>query len=176
VRNEHLSDAELQSVADRGRAGSGFQADHLAECPACRETADMYSRLFDGLAAAEPRFGLDGSFFRSVLAKTEPLRPEREPMPWASGLALSGAAVAAATVYAIWLPERLRNAAADGMRLLDAALRAGSDWVADTTAAFPPEPDGYTRWLMASLAAVAFAAVSDALLRRYRQVPVDKHG
>jgi hypothetical protein len=176
VRNEHLSDAELQSIADRGRAGSGFQTDHLAACPACRETADVYSRLFDGLAAAEPRFGLDVSFFRSVLSKTEPLRPGREPLPWASGLALSGAAVAAAAVYAIWLPERLRTAAAEGMRLLDASFRAGSDWIADAAAAFPPEPDGYTRWLMASLAAVAFAAVSDALVRRFRQVPVDKHG
>jgi predicted anti-sigma-YlaC factor YlaD len=176
VRNEHLSDAELQSTADRGRTGSGFRADHLAECPTCRETAARYSRLFDGLAAAEPRFSLPASFFTSVLAKTEPLQPGREPMPWASGLALSGAAVAAAAVYAIWLPERLRNAAAEGMRLLDAALRTGSDWIADAAHAFPPEPDGYARWLMASLAAVAFAAVSDAFLRRFRQVPVDKHG
>ncbi|MDM7924577.1 MAG: hypothetical protein QUS35_00995, partial [bacterium] len=102
MRNEHLSDAELQSIAERSRSESGslaglkagLPARHLAACPACRETVNQYSRLFESLGKAEPRFGLDGSFFRSVLAKTGTLRPEREPMPWASGLALSGAAAA----------------------------------------------------------------------------------
>ncbi|MBN2200424.1 hypothetical protein JW777_00550 [bacterium] len=176
MRIEHLSDAELQSAADLGRAENPSQARHLAACPACRGTVNLYSRLFEGLKETEPRFGLDGSFFRSVLTKTKALRPQREPMPWASGLALSGAAAAVAAVYAVWMPERLKQAADSGMRLLEAALRSGSAWIADASGSLPAEPDGYSRGLLACLAALSFAVLWDALLRRFRQVPVDKRG
>ncbi len=176
MRNEHLSDAELQSSADLGRAETRSQNRHLAVCPACRETAARYRRLFDVLETAEPCFGLDGSFFRSVIAQTETLRPERDPMPWASVLALSGAAAAATAVYAVWMPERLKQAAIAALRFADEAVRAGSAWIADASGSLPVEPDGYSRGLMSCLAAMAFAVLWDALLRRFRQVPVDKRG
>lgn len=176
MRNEHLSDAELQSAADPGGARNPAQVRHLAACPACRGTVKQYSLLFQSLGEAEPRFGLDGSFFKSVLAKTGTLRPEREPMPWASGLALSGAAAAAAAVYAVWMPERLRQAADSGIRLLEATLRSVSALIADAAGSLPAEPDGYSRGLLACFAALSFAALCDAILRRLRQVPVDKRG
>ncbi len=176
MRNGHLSDAELQSAADLGRVESPIRARHLTACPACREAMNQYRRLFESLEKAEPRFGLDGSFFRSVLAKTEALRPAREPMPWASGLALSGAAAAAAAVYAVWMPERLRQAADSGMRLLEGMLRSVSALIADAAGSLPAEPGGYSRGLLACLAAMSFAVLCDAFLRRFRQVPVDKRG
>lgn len=176
MRDEHLSDAELQSAADLGGTRNPSQARHLAACPACRGTVSQYVRLFESLGKAEPRFGLDGSFFRSVLAKTETLQPEREPMPWASGLALSGAAAAAAAVYAVWMPERLRQAAAAAMRFTGETASAVSSWIARAAGSLPTEPDGYSRGLLACLAAVSFAVLWDAVLRRFRQVPVDKRG
>jgi predicted anti-sigma-YlaC factor YlaD len=178
VRTEHLNDADLQSAADRGGA-TALQARHLDECPACREAVARYRRLFEGLSAAEPRFALPPSFARSVLAETEGRRPPRplpEPLPWASGLSLSAAAAAAAAVFAFWMPVRVRPAVDAGLRLAAAVHHAVSGWILEAARSFRPPEDGVARWLAAALSTLAFTALCDALLRRARQVPVDKHG
>jgi predicted anti-sigma-YlaC factor YlaD len=179
VRTEHLNDADLQSAADRDGGVTALQARHLDECPACREAVAGYRRLFEGLSAAEPRFGLPPSFARSVLARTESLRPPRplpEPLPWAAGLSLSAAAAAAAAVIAFWMPVRVKHAAHAGLGLAAAVLHSVSAWIPEAARSFRPPEDGVARWLAAALTTLAFTALCDALVRRTRQVPVDKRG
>ncbi len=69
MKNEHLTDEQLQEILDaRVLRSVPVLPLHLGNCAACQERLERFRRLYSGLAV-DPGFALPDGFADSVLAK-----------------------------------------------------------------------------------------------------------
>jgi predicted anti-sigma-YlaC factor YlaD len=171
MRTRHLNDETIQSYLEAGRFQSAEHALHFRGCPACRETAARYRRLSRWLDSAEPRFTLPPDFIPSVLNRLE--RPAAAA--WGSVLRwILPAVVFSAAVFTVFRFQWLKPFLAV-TRSASALLGDIFNPLIDSARAFRPGADPFRHWLLMSCAILLFAAVLDVVMRRFKEVLVDKH-
>jgi hypothetical protein len=172
MRTRHLTDEAIQSYLEAGRFESAEHALHFRGCPACRETAARYRLLGRWLGEAEPRFTLPADFIPSVLERLEaPADAARGSVPrWILPVFFLAAAAVLAILRLHWFQPFLAVT-----RAASSILGEIVDPLAAAARAFRPGADSFRYWLLMSCAILLLAGIMDAVMRRFKEVLVDKH-
>jgi len=172
MRTSHLTDEVIQSYLEAGRFQNAEHALHFRGCPACRETAARYRRLGSWLDAAEPRFALPADFIPSVLERLESpaVAARGSVLRWILPVFFFAAAAVFAILRLHWFQPFLAVT-----RSASSILGEILDPLATAARAFRPGADSFKTWLLMSCAILLLSGIMDAVMRRFREVLVDKH-
>jgi len=172
MRTRHLTDEVIQSYLEAGRFQNAEHALHFRGCPACRETAERYRLLGGWLDAAEPRFALPADFIASVLGRLKgPAGAARGPvLRWILPAVFFAAAAVLTILKLHWFQPFLAVT-----RSASSILGEIVDPLAAAARAFRPGADSFKTWLLMSCAILLLSGIMDAVMRRFKEVLVDKH-